>query len=365
MVAACLPGALGAALRLLAHAPDVQFAFLRALLGDGGAAGRGGGQEEGGGLAPLLQGVPPAEADAVSEAYLALLCRYDRKAVRPFLARSCQCRLQAAIALVAAAGVEDAHALLLERSGRASDALAILLAHLAAATAAMRAALRACDDARGSAREQQAAERAFEARSAAAAAMEDAIGLCARNSPDAVDVSEEEEQGAIARALQLPSIASGGGGGELLDSPHSLWFTLLDASLAGARTAPGGAPPCGTERAALSASLERLLLALRACVPPAAVAARLVRPGSAQGPDALAAMRGPLVGTLRAAAAEEALLGAAVAAISSDAASRGAAALAASRRALPSQGVTLSEPPVRAVAVTTAGGSGSAHQLTA
>jgi hypothetical protein len=213
---------------------------------------------------------------------------------------------------------------------------------LRATTEAMQSALRAADAASAAAapapRRLAAAEEAAAARTRAAAAVEDAVALCVRHSApaDAVDTPPDDCDG-------------DGHDGALDDPSHALWFALLDAALAPLRALRGGGVGSGgggmasSERAALSASLERVLLSLRQHVPAGALVAKMVRD---YGRDGLREMRGALSGTLRTAAADAALHAAAAAALAADAAAARADAAACSRRAFPAGCVMLNQPEV-------------------
>ena len=348
LVALRLRGDASAAMRALSGAPAAQFALLRELLAPGlGAADAASADAQQPPPPPpalaaaLLRaggtGAGGAGLDDVADTYVALLCRYDPRGVRPFLLRAGGCHLGRCLATCQREGVDDAAALLLERMGRPQQALDTMLRGLRAATAAMQAAARAADADDG---DEAAAEAAAAARGRAAAALEDAIALCIRHTapPDA-EPDAEAGIGGIA-----DDDAPAGAGGAVPEEPHALWFALLDAALAPLSGLRGAS---AAERSALSASLERVLLSLRPRVPAAALVAKVVRDYGGAG---LGQLRSALAGTLRSAAADAALHAAAAAAVAADAAAARTDVTAQARRALPAQRVHLSEPDARCVA---------------
>ena len=346
LVALRLRGDASAAMRALSGAPAAQFALLRELLAPGlGAADAA--------TADAQQPPPPPPAlaaallraggagaggaglDDVADTYVALLCRYDPRGVRPFLTRAGGCHLGRCLATCEREGVDDASALLLERMGRPQQALDTMLRGLRAATSAMQAAARAADADDG---DEAAAEAAAAARGRAAAALEDAVALCVRHTAPPDAEPPDAEAGGIAE-----DDAPAGAGGAVPEEPHALWFALLDAALAPLSGLRGAA---AAERAALSASLERVLLSLRPRVPAGALVAKVVRDYGGAG---LGTLRSALAGTLRSAAADAALHAAAAAAVAADAAAARTDVTAQARRALPAQRVHLTEPDARCV----------------
>ena len=358
LVATCMPDGLGTALRRLGEQPEVQFAFLGALVGDRVQKEQQQWTSSGPGstssaLAPLLQAVPPMEADAVCEAYLGLLCRYDKRAVAPFLARTAHCRLDAALRLVQGAGIPDAHALLLERAGRPREALGVLLSRLAEATHAMTFACARSDAASGGQASVYEVEvtqaAAADARAAVASALDDAVALCGRHSVGCTGLDIGTRKPSDDAQLAHPGGGDGDDGDADPDHPTSLWLTLLDAVLAPLRThvsPPSTSVGGDSAGAALRASLQRLLLSMRSAIPPSVLATHVVKTCRADTGFTLGTVRAPLLGALAAAAAHRAVFRTAAAAVAADTATNNASALAHHRRAVPAAGVDFSLPEV-------------------
>jgi len=327
LVATCMPHeGLATALLRLGSDPDTQFAFLSALVTGAeeprraaSAVSSAGPRSTSSALTHLLQAVPPEDADALCEAYLGLLCKYDPAAVAPFLVRgTAPCRLDAALRLVQAAHIADATAVLLERAGRPVEAMQVLLAEWSRTIAAFKSTVAAAEDDDDA--DSAGHDACAQARAAVSAALDDAISLCSRNSIGCSGL----DVGATTRT----SVADTSIGDDTPDSPTGLWLTLLDAVLSSMRsiTAHWADEAYATM---LRDSIDTVLLAMQRAVPPSVVAAHVVARAAELG-----SIRTVLTASLSSAACHRAVFVAAAAAVAADAAASNAETLAQRRRAV-------------------------------